>query len=225
MKGSIEFKAGDIFVIWGKKFTSGIIAFLEEVISGMKDPPTHIAIAKDESTAISAESDGIKIVPINEMLSHAKRAEAYRYNKFTDIHAKALSSVSKKYLGKGYDYWVYLHWTLQVLFVFVPFLKAFLLPIENWLKEKMRKTFECSEVTTRIWNDIGFTFGVKEAQVTTPVDVYQVVTGCDSYEKLYCEDNGPSKFEVFWRRFGILFYFFVSLIMFGVFLYILQCCL
>ena len=180
----MEFQSGDIFVVWGAKVTSKIIGFLEKTISGLDNPPTHIAIALDDTQILSAESNGIRIITFEELTKHAKAYKIYRYKNFTNEHKNKIKEVSNKYLGKGYDYWIYLHWALKILYVYIPFLKLILFPLERWLKNKMKKTFECSEVTTAVWNDLGLTFGIKEAQYTTPVDVYQVLTGCSDYKEI-----------------------------------------
>jgi len=215
----MKIKKGDVIVCWGKGIISWIIRFLESVISGMKYPPSHIAIAINDEEFISAEEKGIVIVKKEELEKNIKKYEIFRKKDLSEAQKKALPVVIKAYLGKKYDYWIYLHWILKVIYVFVPFIKIVFLPLEKWIKIKMDKTYECSELSVEILNDLGWFISVKDPQVTTPVNVYNslwVLWQAGVVEKVEEYEEKDSLLKKIWDKIG--FYIGIGWIVFIVWL-------
>jgi hypothetical protein len=192
-------QTGDILVSWGAGWKSKLIRFLISAITQDKYPPTHISIAISNNEILSAEASGIKIIKLDKLKKDSEKIKIYRYNNITNIHKKALKQIIKKYVNKKYDYSLYLNWFLKILTTLLPFFKIFTVWFDSKIKKNMASTYECSELTTLVWQDLGFSFGYKKPQYTTPVDVYFSISGCDNYD-LIKEINvkqKESKFNLF----------------------------
>jgi len=178
----------DIVFIWSNM----IVAILQSILfyKNMFKVPTHVQICYDKEYDISAEPSGVKLV-LHSNLNKYRKFEKYKCP--FELNGKKLKEfydICDKYLGKKYDFFLYIRWHLHISLAYVPFflivlplffavsLKTTILIagiyviggglIDLILKILSKKTWHCNELTSTIYKKIGINFGFETNDKSAP---------------------------------------------------------
>jgi len=177
---------GDIIIIWGKAWYSKVIKFCIYILFGIKDSPTHCEIVAIEDYDISAEASGVQLVERKKALEGAKKYIIARHKDMTQEKQDELFyDVFPKYIGKKYDYFLFILWFMRVSLVMQPLVWLALQPYYNWLKKQESRTYGCSELVSEIMSEIGISFGIENHTNATPADILQVIRASSDWEIIY----------------------------------------
>jgi len=167
----LDLHPGDVIVIW----SSRLIAFMINAVFGIRDPATHAEMVYDDVNNISSSIGGVKLRPTADMFK-ARKWVVLRNNKILPI--RAVQEAANKYIGRGYDYFLYVLWIMRLSLVLQPLVWLVLQPIRNWLKRKEAKTFGCSELVVQILKDLRIDTGIDEPCNAPPDNLLQTARSC-----------------------------------------------
>lgn len=168
----MKFQCGDFFVLRGFGMISRGIRFLTSIRYGIpfKETFSHVESAIDEEYNISAEANGVMIVPNNRKKVTDAYAKVYRFKKFDEEDKKRHEEEAEKHKGIGYAFWRYaldaVRIIVVVLVLFWLFIAAlnllvgivilaviiFLMLIKGFLKGKDLITEDCTETQSLIYS-------------------------------------------------------------------------
>jgi len=167
----LDLRAGDVIVIW----SSRLIGFMVNAVFGIRDPATHAEMVYDNFYNISSSIGGVKLRPTSRLFT-ARKWVVLRNKKTPMI--RAVQEAANKYIGCGYDYFLYVLWVMRLSLVLQPLVWIFLQPFRNWLKRKEAKTFGCSELVVQILKDLGIDTGIDEPCNAPPDNLLQTARSC-----------------------------------------------
>jgi len=177
----MKIKTGDIIILWGKGWTSKLIAFCITSVFGVIDPPTHVEMAVDPRMDISAEKWKVKLVDREKTLKTTSRFMVIRHKKIKKSEREKLLEIYSNYLGKKYDVFLYVLWLLRLAFVLNPIIFWVLYPFRSWLKKKENRSYACSELTSAILNDIGIRTGIQNHRNASPHHFKMLAEACSDW--------------------------------------------
>jgi len=164
---------GDVIVIW----SSRIVAFMINAVFGIHDPATHTEMVYDGFYNISSSIGGVKLRPTADMFK-ARKWVVLRNRKVSALPVRQIQETGEKYIGCGYDYFLYVLWVMRLSLVLAPLVWLVLQPFRNWLKRKEAKTFGCSELVVQILKDLGIDTGIDEPCNAPPDNLLQTARAC-----------------------------------------------
>ena len=184
----MKIKTGDIIILWGKGWTSKLIAFCITSVFGVLDPPTHVEMAVDPRMDISAEKWKVKMVDREEALKEADKFMVIRHKKMDPNRRQALIKVLPNYKGKKYDVFLYVLWVLRLAFVLNPIIFWVFYPFRSWLKKRENRSYTCSELVNAILNDIGIKTGIQNHRNASPHH-FKMLAACSDWMviKKHCD--------------------------------------
>jgi hypothetical protein len=164
----------DITFVWH----NFLIACLEAMLYWQRPRaiPTHVQIRLNGAYDISAEMQGIKKVRHDGTINNCRRLESYRYpGKSPEIIEKFKGVIAEIFAKKiKYDFFFYIRWFLNVMIIpaliwlgysilkkqwwVAIFLFILYFPLNKWLKKMSRKTWACSEISSKIYREFGSHF-------------------------------------------------------------------
>ena len=190
MKGYTP-QTGDVILLWWKDWRK-VISLLIRILFGIKDAPAHVQIVIDKDRDLSACTKGVALVPRKHTLEEAKKYMIARNIKMSQRHRQQkLRKISRKYLGKPYDFYIYLIWFLQISIVFTPFFWLIFLPLRKWLKKRERRSYACAELTSEVFAPLNILFGIDDHRYVAPSDIHQIIKACTDWKIVY--EKRPSK--------------------------------
>lgn len=168
----MKFQCGDFFVLRGFGLISRGIRFLSSIRYGIpfKETFSHVESAINDKQNISAEPNGVMIVPNTRKKVTDAYAKVYRFKKFDNEDKKRHKEEAKKHEGIGYAFWRYaldaVRIIVVVLVLFWLFIAAlnllvgivilaviiFLMLIKGFLKGKDLITEDCTETQSLIYS-------------------------------------------------------------------------
>jgi len=183
----MKIKTGDIIILWKNDWAAKLTAFIITSVFGVLDPPTHVEIAVDDKTDISAEKWKVKMVDREEALKEADKFMVIRHKKMDPNRRQALIKVLPDYIGKKYDVFLYVLWLLRLAFVLNPIIFWVLYPFRAWLKKKENRSYACSELTSAILNDIGIKTGIQNHRNASPHHFKMLAEACSDWKIMKLE--------------------------------------
>lgn len=187
------FQTGDVVLIWGKSLDAKFVSCVVSTLFGIKNPATHVQLAMDSKLDLSAEMKGIQLVNREISIKKAKKVIIARHAGMSKEKREELASISKQYIGKPYDYFLYILWYMRVSLLFAPLVWLILQPYHNWLKQRARKSYSCSELVSEILNKVGFSFGIDDHTNAAPSDIYQVVKACEEWKIIFEKEEAKNE--------------------------------
>ena len=166
----LDLHPGDVIVIW----SSRLIAFMINAVFGIRDPATHAEMVYDDVNNISSSIGGVKLRPTANMF----KARKWVVLRNKQVYGPYVKTEADKYIGHGYDYFLYVLWIMRLSLVLQPLVWIFLQPFRNWLKRKEAKTFGCSELVVQILKDLGIDTGIDEPCNAPPDNLLQTARSC-----------------------------------------------
>ena len=166
----LDLHPGDVIVIW----SSRLIAFMINAVFGIRDPATHAEMVYDNFYNISSSIGGVKLRPTANMF----KARKWVVLRNKQVYGPYVKTEADKYIGHGYDYFLYVLWIMRLSLVLQPLVWIFLQPFRNWLKRKEAKTFGCSELVVQILKDLGIDTGIDEPCNAPPDNLLQTARSC-----------------------------------------------
>lgn len=170
---NLSLEPGDFIVSWGRGPVAWLIRSLIWLKDGAKNPPTHNMHACKNGKLASAEAPGYKIVKADDRLKKTKRFMVFRFTDLDDAKLQQIVDKTSEFLGKGYDYYLYIIGFFRIMMLFVPLFYAFqghniknilaltavliliYIPLIRILKALEKKSFACSEIETEIYKAAG----------------------------------------------------------------------
>lgn len=170
---------GDIVLVWGKDWTSKLVQYLIKKVFGSINPPSHCQMTVNAVEDISAEPQGVVYVNRSETFEKAKRIVVMRYKGATQGMKVQLLKEQKKYIGKGYDYFLFVVWVLQIYLAFLPFISYTATRWYKWLKKKEEHSWGCSELTAALASIVFKIYmGADEYMYQSPHIQYGLAKAC-----------------------------------------------
>jgi len=190
----MNIKTGDILIAWGKTKGARILRQLISLVFGEKDIATHVQIAVDNENDVSAESptNSVRILGRARQLAEWRnyRVAIIRMKRMTDADRDYLKIATQKYLGRKYDWFLYVLWILRLSILFRPILHFILKPLYKWMNKEERKRFGCSELVATLLEDIGLGIGIEDATNVPPHFFWMLYKGCpDSWDLIYLRES------------------------------------
>ena len=183
----MNIKTGDIIIIWRKNWISRFVAFCITSVFGVIDPPTHVEMAVDSWTDISAEKWKVKRVTRKYNLKEANKYMIVRHKKIKKPEREKLLEIFPKYVGKKYDVFLYVLWALRLAFVLNPIIFWVFYPIRSWLKKGENRSYTCSELVNAILNDIGIRTGIQNHRNASPHHFKMLAEACSDWKIMKLE--------------------------------------
>jgi len=178
----MKIKTGDIIIIWRKNWISKFVAFCVTSVFGVIDPPTHVEIAIDEISDISAEKWKVKLVVRKyEALNKARKFMIIRHKKIKKSEREKLLEMFPKYVGKKYDVFLYVLWALRLAFVLNPIIFWVFYPFRAWLKKRENRSYTCSELVDTMLGDIGIRTGIQNHRNASPHHFKMLAEACTDW--------------------------------------------
>jgi len=177
----MKIKTGDIIILWGKGWTSKLIAFCITSVFGVIDPPTHIEMAVDPRMDISAEKWKVKMVDREKALEEADKFMIVRHKKMNNEKRERLYTVFPNYIGKKYDVFIYVLWILRLAFVLNPIIFWVFYPFRSYLKKRENRSYTCSELVSALLDDVGISTGIKEHRNASPHHFKMLFEACSDW--------------------------------------------
>lgn len=144
-------KIGDIVIVWGDSRTSRFIAFLERRLFGFKDPATHVEMVALGEYDISADAGGVMLVKRKGTIDTARKVVIVRHSHMTsELRKLLLTNVFHRFIGKSYDYSLYVLWLMRICFITNPIVFWALYPFRDLLKKYEHISYSCSELVSAI---------------------------------------------------------------------------
>lgn len=175
-------QVGDVLLIWGKGFSAKMVRFLIYLLFGIKKPPNHVQIVATKDEDLSAEVKGVGFVSREETMKHSKKVLIARHKKITGEIQEKLLAIEREYLGKRYDFFLYVLWYLRVSLVFAPLVWLIFQPLRNWLRREEKKSYTCSELVSEVLSRVDVIIGIDDHTNATPSDIHQVIKACENWE-------------------------------------------
>jgi len=169
----LDLRAGDIIVIW----SSRLVAFLVYTVFGIRDPATHAEMVYDDVNNISSSIGGVKLRPTADMFK-ARKWVVLRNRRVAALPARQVQAAGDKYIGRGYDYFLYVLWAMRLSLVLAPLVWLFLQPFRNWLKKEEAIRFGCSELIVQLLKVFGVDTGIDEPCNAPPDNLLQTARSC-----------------------------------------------
>jgi len=166
-------RPGDVIVTW----SSRLIGFMVNAVFGFADPATHAVMVYDDIFNISASTGGVKLRPVEDMFQ-ARKWVVLRNRQVAALPVWQVQVAGEKYIGRGYDYCLYILWAMRLSLVLAPLVWLFLQPFRNWLKRKEANTFGCSELVVQILKDLGIDTGIDDPSDAPPDNLLQTARSC-----------------------------------------------
>ena len=169
---NLGLQPGDVIVIW----SSRLIGFMVNAVFGIHDPATHVEMVYDDGVNnISSSIGGVKLRPTANMF----KARKWLVLRNKQVYGPYVKTEADKFIGRGYDYFLYVLWIMRLSLVLQPLVWLVLQPIRNWLKRKEAKTFGCSELVVQILKDLGIDTGIDEPCNAPPDNLLQAARACE----------------------------------------------
>jgi len=184
-------QSGDVIVSW----SSRLIGFMVNAVFGIHDPATHAEMVYDDFYNISASISGVKLRPTADMFK-ARKWVVLRNRKVAALPVRQIQEGEEKYIGRGYDYFLYVLWIMRLSLVLAPLVWLFLQPFRNWLKKEEAKRFGCSELVVQILKDLGVDTGIDEPHNAPPDNLLQAARACE-HDWSFIADGGEIMSSVF----------------------------
>lgn len=184
-----NFQIGDVVLIWNKGLGAKILSFVIYTLFGIKNPATHVQLAIDDKFDLSAELGGIQLVDRETSINEAKKVIIARQAGMTEEKREELVDIAKEYIGKPYDYFLYVLWYMRVSLLLAPLVWLILQPYYNWLKQREERSYSCSELVSEIFDKLGFSFGIDDHTNATPSDIYQVIKACNDWKIAFVKES------------------------------------
>jgi len=166
-------RPGDVIVIW----SSRIVAFMINAVFGIRDPATHAEMVYDDFYNISASIGGVKLRPVEDMYL-ARKWVVLRNRRVSALPVRQIQEAGERYIGRDYDYFLYVLWIMRLSLVLQPLVWLFLQPFRNWMKREEAKRFGCSELVVQILKDLGVDTGIDEPHNAPPDNLLQTARSC-----------------------------------------------
>jgi hypothetical protein len=166
-------RPGDVIVTW----SSPLIGFMINAVFGISDPATHAVMVYDDIFNISASTGGVKLRPIEDMYL-ARKWVVLRNRRVAALPARQVQAAGDKYIGRGYDYFLYILWAMRLSLVLTPLVWLFLQPFRNWLKKEEAQHFGCSELIVCLLNILEVDTGIDEPRNAPPDNLLQTARSC-----------------------------------------------
>lgn len=145
-----EPRVGDLVLVWGRKWTDKLVKYLIKKMFGVTDPPNHVQMTVSQTQDVSAEPQGVMYMDRLKTFDNSRRIVILRYKKITKKLEKEMSKEYKKYIGKPYDYFLFIIWMLQIYLALLPFIPYTASKWYKWLKKKEEHAWACSELTAQL---------------------------------------------------------------------------
>jgi len=169
-----ELKPGDVIVVWGNR----LISYLIYAVFGIHDPASHAEMVYNEVDNISSDIGGVKLRPTARLFK-AKKWVVLRNKRLTFwTFGDPVQAAAKKYIGRGYDYALYVIWIMRISLILQPLIWLIGQPFRNWLKREEAKRFTCSELVVQILKDLGITTGIDEPHNACPDNLLEAGRAC-----------------------------------------------
>ena len=169
---NLGLQPGDVIVIW----SSRLIGFMVNAVFGIHDPATHVEMVYDDGVNnISSSIGGVKLRPTANMF----KARKWVVLRNKQVYGPYVKTEADKFIGRGYDYFLYVLWIMRLSLVLQPLVWLVLQPIRNWLKREEAKRFGCSELVVQILKDLGVDTGIDEPHNAPPDNLLQAARGCE----------------------------------------------
>jgi len=168
---NLGLQPGDVIVIW----SSRLIGFMVNAVFGTHDPATHVEMVYDDGVNnISSSIGGVKLRPTANMF----KARKWVVLRNKQVYGPYVKTEADKFIGRGYDYFLYVLWIMRLSLVLQPLVWLVLQPIRNWLKREEAKRFGCSELVVQILKDLGVDTGIDEPHNAPPDNLLQAARAC-----------------------------------------------
>ncbi|MCJ7563807.1 MAG: hypothetical protein MUP52_04370, partial [Candidatus Aminicenantes bacterium] len=126
---------------------------------------------------ISASTGGVKLRPVEDMFK-ARKWVVLRNRKVSALPDDQIQGEAAKYIGRGYDYFLYVLWAMRLSLILQPLVWLILQPIRNWLKRKETNTFGCSELIVQLLKIFGVDTGIDDPSDAPPDNLLQTARSC-----------------------------------------------
>lgn len=172
-------QVGDLVLVWGKKWTDKIVQYLIKRLFGQVDPPNHVELTVNAVEDISAEVQGVVYMNRDDVIEKARRIVIIRYKDMTEEMKTNILKEQKKYIGKPYDFFLFVIWVLQIYLAFLPFIPYMTFKWYKWLKNREEHSWACSEMTGQIIYDVcDIYMGADESMYQSPHIQYGLAKAC-----------------------------------------------
>jgi hypothetical protein len=168
---NLGLRPGDVIVTW----SSRLIGFMVNAVFGISDPATHAVMVYDDVQNISASTGGVKLRPIEDMFQ-ARKWVVLRNKKLPS--AEWIQWAADGYIGRGYDYFLYVLWIMRLSLVLQPLVWLICQPFRHWLKREEARRFGCSELIVQILKDLGIDTGIDDPSDAPPDNLLQTARSC-----------------------------------------------
>ncbi len=181
---------GDVIIIWGSGW-SRIISWLIYLVFGIRNPASHAEMVYNSKLDISAEAGGV-VLKERSGFTKQRGYVLARNQRIANYDPDFLRMIMNRYVGKKYDYALYIIWYLRISIVFLPFVWFIFQPLRNWLKREESKRFTCSELVAELLKRFHILTGISDPSNAAPDTVLQSIRACSDWEII--EVSGKTNF-------------------------------